>query len=121
MPAQINQVLLNVLTNAAQATGDNGNIHIRTRSDNGHVVVEVQDDGHGMTQETSDHIFDPFFTTKEIGKGTGLGMAIAYKIVKSHGGDIAVDTAPGDGTTVRVRLPRSQVTPDLKVVKASGQ
>ena len=120
VPAQINQVLLNVLTNAAQATGDAGNIHIRTRKLNGHVEIEVQDDGHGMTRETKDHIFDPFFTTKEIGKGTGLGMAIAYKIVKSHGGDIEVESVAGEGTTIRVRLPQSQAAPDLKVVNSGA-
>ena len=106
-PSQINQVLLNLITNAAQATeGRPGCISITTRAvDSGHVAIDVEDNGKGIPAEVLPKIFDPFFTTKEIGKGTGLGLSIAYKIVESHGGKIQAQSKPGVGTRFTVILP----------------
>jgi signal transduction histidine kinase len=106
-PSQLNQVFLNLITNAAQATeGRAGEIQLTTRApDPGHVEIEVADNGKGIPAEILPRIFDPFFTTKDIGKGTGLGLSIAYKIVEAHGGRITVDSKPGVGTRFTVRLP----------------
>jgi signal transduction histidine kinase len=106
-PSQINQVLLNLLTNAAQATPEDGGvIGVRTwQPDAGHVAVAVSDNGHGIPPEVLPKIFDPFFTTKEVGKGTGLGLSISYKIVESHGGRIDVESKVGVGTRFTVVLP----------------
>src|SRR5262245_29360949 len=106
-PSQINQVFLNLLTNAAQATPEEGGvITLRTlQPDPAHVAVEVTDNGHGIPPEVLPKIFDPFFTTKEVGKGTGLGLSICYKIVEAHGGRITADSKVGVGTKFTVTLP----------------
>jgi len=106
-PSQLNQVFLNLVTNAAQAVeGREGVITIATRApDPQHVEVEVSDNGKGIPAEALPKIFDPFFTTKEAGKGTGLGLSIAYRIVEAHGGKITVESAPGAGSRFTVRLP----------------
>ena len=105
-PSQINQVFLNLITNAAQALPpQNGRITLNTRADAGGVAVEVADNGKGIPPEVLPKIFDPFFTTKEIGKGTGLGLSISFKIVEQHGGRIEVASKPGEGTRFTVWLP----------------
>lgn len=105
-PSQINQVFLNLITNAVQAMpGEKGTITLTSRVDGEGVAVEVQDDGSGIPPEVMSRIFDPFFTTKEIGKGTGLGLSISYKIVEQHGGKISVESKPGMGTKFTVWLP----------------
>jgi two-component system, NtrC family, sensor kinase len=105
-PSQMNQVFLNLISNAAQALpGDGGTITLSTHVDGEMVRVDASDTGHGIDARHLDKIFDPFFTTKEIGKGTGLGLSIAYKIVQEHGGRIAVRSQPGQGTTFSVYLP----------------
>jgi len=106
-PSQLNQVFLNLVTNAAQATeGKAGEITITTRApDPEHVEIEIADNGKGIPADVLPKIFDPFFTTKEVGKGTGLGLSIAYKIVDAHGGKISVQSTPGEGTAFVVRLP----------------
>jgi signal transduction histidine kinase len=106
-PSQINQVFLNLVTNAAQATPDEGGtITIVTRRvGTDQVAVDVWDNGHGIAPEVLPKIFDPFFTTKEVGKGTGLGLSIAYKIVQQHGGIISVASEIGKGTRFTVQLP----------------
>jgi signal transduction histidine kinase len=101
----LQQVFLNLLTNAAHAVGERGSIRVRTaRAANG-VEVRVEDDGCGIGADLLDRVFDPFFTTKSVGEGTGLGLAISYQIVRSHGGDIRIESAPGRGTCVDVFLP----------------
>jgi signal transduction histidine kinase len=106
-PSQINQVFLNLITNAAQATPEEGGvIGVRTwQVDPGRVAVEISDNGHGIPADVLPKIFDPFFTTKEVGKGTGLGLSISYKIVEGHGGRIDVQSKPGAGTRFTVTLP----------------
>ena len=107
-----NQVVLNLIVNAAHAIGDvtrrqggKGKIEISTRRDGQSVVVAVSDTGTGIPEPVRARIFDPFFTTKEVGKGSGQGLAISYSIVERHGGSISFETEMGRGTTFSVRLP----------------
>jgi signal transduction histidine kinase len=106
-PSQINQVLLNLLVNAAQATPEaGGSIVVRTSTpDERHVAIEVGDNGKGIPKDVLPKIFDPFFTTKEVGQGTGLGLSICFRIVQAHGGRIEVDSRAGVGTRFTVVLP----------------
>lgn len=107
-PSQINQVFLNLITNAVHAMPDGhpGVITLRTgMEDENTVRVEIQDNGSGIPAEVLPKIFDPFFTTKEIGKGTGMGLSISYKIIQEHEGRILVDTEPGIGTVFTILLP----------------
>jgi two-component system, NtrC family, sensor kinase len=108
-PSQVNQVFLNLINNAAQATEPGRGVIVITtrREDEGHVAVEVEDNGKGIPPEILSKIFDPFFTTKEVGKGTGLGLSIAYKIIEQHGGRIRVGSNVGVGTRFSVVLPLS--------------
>lgn len=126
---QIEQVLLNLFVNAWQAMPEGGCIHIQTRNipmtshvlkdlkfelkPGDYIETSVSDTGIGMDAETQQRIFDPFFTTKEIGRGTGLGLASVYGIIKGHGGFILVNSEKNRGTTFKFYLPRS----DKKVVK----
>ncbi len=104
-PSQINQVFLNLISNAAQATGPDGVIRLSTRVRGAVAVVEVADNGSGIPADVLPKIFDPFFTTKKIGEGTGLGLSIAYKIINEHGGRIEVSSEPGKGTRFTITLP----------------
>jgi len=122
---QIEQVILNLLVNAGQAMPQGGDITIATKrrslstadiashgSEPGrYVVLTVEDNGIGMSPEIRDRIFEPFFTTKETGRGSGLGLASAFGIVKSHGGFIAVESTPGKGSLFTVFLPESESEP----------
>ncbi len=107
-PSQINQVLLNLLTNAAQAMERFGRILLKSWADERQVFLSVQDNGKGMPAEVLGRIFDPFFTTKPVGQGTGLGLSISYKIIQQHGGTIRVASEPGRGTRFLISLPREQ-------------
>lgn len=112
-PSEINQVVLNLVVNAAHAIADvvrssgaKGRITVRTRSENGWAVIQVEDSGAGIPEAIRSRVFDPFFTTKGVGKGTGQGLAIAHSVVvDKHGGTIEFDTALGQGTIFTVRLP----------------
>jgi len=102
---KLGQVFLNLLVNAAQAIEERGTITIRTGEEDGHVWIEVSDTGRGIPRENLARIFDPFFTTKEVGKGTGMGLHLAYKIIEAHGGHISAESTIGEGTTFRIELP----------------
>jgi PAS domain S-box-containing protein len=116
-PIQVEQVLLNLGTNAADAMPDGGSLVIKTANtdvdpDAGndlapgrYVLMTVTDTGTGMDQDTLEHVFDPFYTTKEVGKGTGLGLASVYGIVKGHGGHITCESEPGQGTKFMIYWP----------------
>jgi two-component system NtrC family sensor kinase len=107
-PSQLNQVFLNLFTNAAQAIDGDGRIYIHTVAEAGGVAIRVMDTGCGMSEEVRQHIFEPFFTTKPVGKGTGLGLSIVFRIIEEHGGRIAVKSAPGKGSEFIIQLPLRQ-------------
>ena len=109
---QIQQIILNLISNAADAMQKNGILKISTRkvmvSDTRFVEMEFKDNGCGISKENQLKIFDPFFTTKEQGKGTGLGLWVVYSIIKQHNGEILIESPPvdqGTGTLVKVRMP----------------
>src|SRR5690606_12928388 len=110
---QIRQVLMNLVMNAIDAMRAPGKVWLRVAPEDaegggeaGAWVLEVEDQGAGIAPEHLSEIFEPFFTTKPVGEGTGLGLSIVAGIVREHGGTIQVASAPGEGTTFRVRLPR---------------
>jgi len=106
-PAELNQVFLNLIVNAAQAIEGHGSLIIRGKDEPQYIVLTFTDTGKGMTPEVIAHMFDPFFTTKPVGAGTGLGLTIAYKIIHDrHRGKISVESTPGVGTTFTIRLPK---------------
>jgi signal transduction histidine kinase len=104
-PSQINQIFLNLLTNAADAIEESGDVVIQTTTEGDTVRVSIADTGSGIAEEVMAKIRDPFFTTKEVGKGTGLGLSIVDQIITSHGGELLIESEPGRGTTVTVVLP----------------
>ncbi|MFA4973516.1 MAG: ATP-binding protein [bacterium] len=106
-PDRIQQVFINLLTNACHAMPKGGRLDVSTGiEDKGRtVVVRMKDTGMGMPRDICDRIFDPFFTTKEPGKGTGLGLSISYRIVRDHGGEITCESIEGEGTEFVIRLP----------------
>lgn len=116
-PSQINQVLLNLITNAAQAVPEvGGKLLLKTEVEPDWVHVSVQDNGKGIAPEHLEKIFDPFFTTKPVGQGTGLGLSISFQIVDAHGGRLQVASKPGIGTRFVLSLPRrATITPSERV------
>ncbi len=130
-PTQIDQILINLATNARDAMPAGGTLGIKTEGTTlgddfitaegygkhgDYVLISVTDTGHGMDRETARHIFEPFFTTKEVGKGTGLGLATVYGIVKQHEGYITVSSEPGQGTTFTVYLPRAAMKEEDEIL-----
>jgi signal transduction histidine kinase len=105
--SELNQVWTNIIDNAIDAMGGNGELRVRTYRDNGCAVVEIGDNGPGMLPEIKSHIFEPFFTTKGVGQGTGLGLDTVQRIVKKHRGNIQVTSKPGD-TRFQVWLPLAE-------------
>lgn len=103
--SQINQVVMNLLVNAAQAIEGKGRIVLRTGVQGDRVWIEVEDNGRGMAPDVQQRIFEPFFTTKEVGKGTGLGLSISWEIIQRHQGSLSVRSTPGQGSTFRIELP----------------
>jgi signal transduction histidine kinase len=104
-PAQLNQAFLNILSNAVDAM-EEGTLRVVTETTDADIIVTVKDEGHGIAPEHLERVLDPGFTTRGVGVGTGLGLPIAYLIVRDHGGTITLDSEPGQGTTVQVILPR---------------
>src|SRR5438034_2951355 len=117
-PIQLEQVFINLLTNARDAVVDSPRKAIRISASVGSTAVEIAfvDTGHGIPSGLERRIFDPFFTTKEVGKGTGLGLSITYGIVKEHGGTISVASPPGEGATFLIQLPLA--SSDIKEASA---
>lgn len=110
--SQVNQVVMNIVVNAAHAIEERGTITIRTGTKpNGWVWLAISDTGKGIAPEHLRKIFDPFFTTKPVGQGTGLGMSLCYSIIEKHGGSIEVESEVGKGTTFTVNLPMQQRKP----------
>jgi two-component system NtrC family sensor kinase len=119
---QLQQVCLNLLTNAVQAmeADGGGTIRVTTAVEDGHVVLSVSDTGRGIPPEARARIFEPFFTTKREGEGTGLGLSVSYGIVAAHGGTIEVAETSERGTTFRVTLPAAVEAPVRGVARPSG-
>jgi len=114
-PGKVNQVLMNILTNAVQATIARKDlkertVRVSTAADAEFVTIRIADNGIGMNDAVKARVFEPFFTTKSVGEGTGLGMAIVYGIINDHGGTIAIDSMPGAGTEFTITLPLRQVS-----------
>jgi signal transduction histidine kinase len=109
-PGQLEQVFVNLLLNACDACAGGGHVVVRAREQGAVVAFDVVDDGACIPPEHLSAVLDPFFTTKKRGQGTGLGLTIAADIVKNHGGSLAIDSAPGKGTTVRVVWPAASAT-----------
>ncbi|QHT68740.1 PAS domain S-box protein [Rhodocytophaga rosea] len=105
-PGQLNQVFMNILTNAIQAIEGNGEIYITTSNLPEHISISIRDSGKGMPENVREKIFEPFFTTKPVGQGTGLGLSITYGIIQKHKGEIRVESEPGKGTTFILILPK---------------
>jgi PAS domain S-box-containing protein len=106
-PGQLNQVFMSVLRNAGEAIEGEGTIRVQTTVDGSHVVVRVADSGRGIAKEHLQRIFDPGFTTKGSGVGIGMGLSLCYSILQVHGGNIEVESRPGQGTTVNLRIPKA--------------
>lgn len=106
---QLGQVFMNLIVNASHAIEKDGIIQVKSRYDQGNIVVSIQDNGCGISEANLKKIFDPFFTTKAIGKGTGLGMSIASEIIQKHGGTISVKSIQGEGTTFIISLPENGI------------
>ncbi|NCC51809.1 MAG: HAMP domain-containing histidine kinase [Spartobacteria bacterium] len=111
--AQMQQAVLNLLSNAADAMNGKGNIHLKLTKDDHHAILSIQDHGPGMSDEVKTHIFDPFYSTKKAsGKGLGLGLSITYQLIKRNKGIIEVETTPEVGTTFNIRVPLSGAEPN---------
>ena len=110
-PGKLNQVFMNILNNAIQATvdtnreGESREVRVSTKTADGQVEVHIADNGAGMSEEVKSRIFEPFFTTKKVGEGTGLGLSIVLGIIEQHNGTIHVESAPGEGTEFVITLP----------------
>ncbi len=102
---KLEQVIINLLTNACQAIDGLGEIRIATKALDEYVTITIGDSGSGMCPEVRDRIFDPFYTIKPVGLGTGLGLSISADIVKKHGGEISINSQPGQGAEFTMKLP----------------
>lgn len=102
---EIREVVVNVIKNALEAMPEGGTLSVSCRADSDRAVIEVADTGTGMDEATRKRVFEPFFTTKGVGIGTGLGLSLAWGIIRRHGGRIEVESAPGEGTRFRIQLP----------------
>ncbi|HWY24569.1 MAG TPA: sensor histidine kinase, partial [Nevskia sp.] len=116
-PSQLNQVFLNLFTNAAQAIDGEGRIYVHTLAGGDGVDIRILDTGCGMSEDIRQRIFEPFFTTKPVGKGTGLGLSIVFRIIEEHGGRIEVRSAPGKGSEFAIHLPLRQKKQQAEAVQ----
>jgi signal transduction histidine kinase len=104
-PGQLNQAVMNILTNAIQAAGPGGKVGLSTVVDGAEALIAIADNGLGVPEEFAARVFDPFFTTRPVGEGTGLGLSIAHTVVSAHNGRIALEPAPGGGAIFIIHLP----------------
>ena len=102
---QLNQVYMNLISNAIDVMPNGGTLTIETKRTADEVIISISDTGPGISEEIQDLIFDPFFTTKEVGKGTGLGLSISYGIIQKHNGTLRVESGSQEGSTFFIHLP----------------
>jgi signal transduction histidine kinase len=102
---QMNQVFMNLLTNALHAINGEGEIWVRTEQEGEHILITLEDTGQGIPPEVLPHVFEPFYTTKDVGQGTGLGLSISHKVIEDHGGRIEVESTLGRGSRFSICLP----------------
>lgn len=107
-PVEMREVFVNIINNALNAMPDGGVILLHTRKNNGNVLINITDTGHGMTEDVKKRVFDPFFTTRSP-EGTGLGMSIVYGVIKRHGGELEVQSKVGNGTSFIMSIPVASV------------
>jgi signal transduction histidine kinase len=119
-PVQMQQVVMNLCLNARDAMPDGGTLIVETANAGGRVRLSVADTGMGMTEEVRLRIFEPFFTTKDVGKGTGLGLAVVYGAAQAHGGTVECHSVPGQGSRFDVYLPRGSGEPAVVVTGTAG-
>jgi len=108
-PGQINQVFLNLLTNAEQAIKEKGTVRITTKNYDEYITISISDTGMGIPEDIRNKIFEPFYTTKDIGSGTGLGLSISYGIIEKHGGELTFTSKVGEGTEFVTKLPKTEM------------
>jgi two-component system NtrC family sensor kinase len=108
---EIDQIFVNLLSNAVQAMEGKGRLELATRLQDGAMIVRVSDTGCGIPKARIHQIFDPFFTTKDPGKGTGLGLSIVHQIVNKYGGTVGIESEPGKGSTFSVHFPAGNFQP----------
>lgn len=118
--SRINQVIMNLLVNAAHAIKEKGVIRICTGVEGNNVWIEISDNGCGIEKKNLEKIFDPFYTSKPVGKGTGLGLSLSYRIINTHDGYIEVDSKEGEGTTFRIWLPIERTISDTNNIGFSS-
>ena len=111
---QLNQVFMNLLTNALQAIDGEGEIWVRTEQEGDCILITLEDTGQGIPPEVLPHIFEPFYTTKDVGQGTGLGLSISHKVIEDHGGRIEVQSVPGEGSKFSFYLPIRETPRDQR-------
>jgi len=104
-PGQINQVFVNLISNALQAVDDDGIINISTSIETADLIIKIGDDGRGIPEKILPKIFEPFFTTKDVNKGTGLGLSISYSIIQKHSGSLSAESREGEGSVFTIKLP----------------
>jgi len=107
-PTKLNQVFMNILTNAIESIEDKGDIFINTSLGKSNIIIKIRDTGKGMSEEIKVHVFDPFYSTKDVGEGTGLGLSISYGIIEQHKGRVDVQSEPGRGSEFIIALPLTQ-------------
>jgi two-component system NtrC family sensor kinase len=103
--SKLQQVFLNLMSNAIDAIGKDGLVGVSSQKKDSHILVSIRDNGSGMTEEQQKKVFDPFFTTKSSGKGTGLGLWVSYDIMKQMGGSISLKSEVGEGSTFTIQIP----------------
>ena len=106
-PGQLNQVFMNLISNAIEAIDGGGEIKITSKNIEDYLIISIKDSGVGMSKDVMDKIFDPFFTTKDLGKGTGLGLSISFGIIEKHKGKLEVKSKFGMGSTFSIYLPKN--------------
>ena len=111
---EIQQVFTNLMMNASHAMNGDGRLYVKSRYEEGYIIVTIKDTGAGIKKDHLDKLFTPFFTTKDPGKGTGLGLNIVHKIITNHAGSISVESEEGKGATFMIRLPKAQESPKLE-------